>query len=499
MNYAFLRDSCDNLVNSFWIIVNIHDWLDLKNLVYIIRFCSMSDKPEKIEIKAEAKTAVMTEVKAPVVAEKKAPVKVKKQWKNPALRRLGIPRWSLPSRNWMIFWTVLGSIGGGIAYDKYEQSQIRKKYMSLVEHLGEEKYTIDRIPRKLTIYIAPPPNDLLDSSLKLFKKFVKPVFNSAAIDFDMFSETRQGDIRAHVAQKIRDMRKEEIRKQQKLIEDAELERYNKSWTKFFKKDLPNLFKRKQSEPEVLKARNELYQPKDVLGLMKITKPIEPESDDSIDPLSAGGVVCIGRGAYKEYMNGVHEGLLGPLEKPQFLIDEENQIAAEKEQARLDAIALAEAEGKEPEPEPKVDENKPKPVVKPFIRTEDYPNAELAPEFNMNQIVMTDDKIPAIFEQPLYVYPVPNLIGFTKIPWKIYRYYTKRWLAEDFGERALNVIENKSRPFSPEDVFQAEEEELDWPKGWVKNAKEKNSEWIQEFVVDGRITNRMRVFEVEKDQ
>lgn len=447
----------------------------------------MSDKPDK---------PGNVEVKVSEVSSEKKPTKVKKQWKNPALRRLGIPRWSLPSRNWMIFWTVLASIGGGIAYDKYEQSLIRKKYMELVKPLAEEKYELDRVPRKLTIFIAPPPNDFLDSSLKLFKKFIKPVFNAAAVDFDIFSETRQGDIRAHVAQKIRDMRKEEIAKQQKMIKDAEIAKYNKSWTKFFKEDIPNLFKKQEPQQEVIKSRSELYEAKDVLGIFKIVDPISPVPDDTRDPLKAGGVVCIGRGAYKEYMNGVHEGLLGPLEKPQFLIDEEQKLEDEKQQERLEKIAKAKEEGKEPEPEPVENEDQPRPVVKPFIKPEDYANAELAPEFDLSKIIISEKNVPALFEQPIYVYPVPNLVGFSKIPWKIYRYYTKRWLAEDFGSRALNVIENKSRPFEYKDVFQAKEEELDWPKGWIKRAHEKNSEWIQEFIVDERVTNRMRVLDID---
>lgn len=452
----------------------------------------MTEKPEKPEVK----TPVSSETK-PAVPETK-PVKVKKQWQNPALRRLGIPRWSLPSRNWMIFWTVLGSIGGGIAYDKYEQSLVRKKYMELVKPYGDETYPIDRIPRKLTIFIAPPPNDLLDSSLKLFKKFVKPVFNSAAIDFDIFSETRQGDIRSHVAQKIRDIRKDEIAKQEQLKKDAEIARYNKSWTKFFKEDVPQFFSRKQSQPEVIKSRHDLYEAKDVLGIFEIVDPIVPVAEDTIDPLKAGGVICIGRGAYKEYMNGVHEGLLGPLEKPQFLIDEDNAIEQEKQQAREEKIAQAKEEGKEPEPEPVEDEDEPRPVVKPFIRPEDFGSVEIAPEFDMTKMVMTDKNVPAVFEQPIYVYPVPNLVGFSKIPGKIYRYYTKRWLAEDFSSRALNVVENKSRPFEYKDTFQAKEEELDWPAGWIKRAEEKNSEWIQEFVVDERVTSRMRVFDLNSN-
>jgi len=428
----------------------------------------------------------------------KSETKPKKQWKNPALRAMGIPRFSLPSRNWLIFWSVLASIGGGIAYDKYEQSKIRTKYMEMVQPLSQEQYSIGRVPRKLTIFITPPPNDFLDASLKLFRKYIKPVLNSAALDFDIFSESRQGDIRATVAQQIRDLRLAKLEQQRLSQQEPEPEKSTSSWKKVAT-GIPKILPKKtdETEPEVLVPRSELYSPKDVLGLYHIMGSRTPVYDDQIDPATAGGVICIGRGAYKEYMTGVHEGLLGPLEKPQFLIDEELKIEQEKEQERLDKIAQAKEEGRDPEPEPVPleDEDAPKPVVKPYIKPEDYANAELAPELNMNEIVMTEKNIPAIFEQPLYVYPVPNLLGFTKIPWKIYRYYTKRYLADDFGERALNVIENKARPFEYKDVFQAKEEELDWPKKWVQSGIEKNSEWVQELQVDDRVTTRMRVFDI----
>ena len=106
-------------------------------------------------------------------AEKVNKPPVKKGWSNPALRMMGIPKISLPSRNWMIFWTLLASVGGGVAYDRYQQKQIRKKWMEKFEPLGEEAYRTDRIPRKLSVFIAPPPNDYLDSSMVYLQEVCK--------------------------------------------------------------------------------------------------------------------------------------------------------------------------------------------------------------------------------------------------------------------------------------------------------------------------------------
>lgn len=423
--------------------------------------------------------------------------RVKKQWKNPALRMMGIPRFSLPSRNWMIFWTVCAGVGGGIWYDKHEQSKIRIKWMEAVKQISEQQYPSDRLPRKLTVYIAPPPNDFLDSSLKVFRKFIKPVLNASAIDYQIFTENRQGDIRSAVAQRIRDLRLKKIQEQKEQADREAASKHQRSWSAFFGK-IPEYFKSKPVEAEKLTRRAELYSPADVLGLYQLVPPIDVVSDDE-DFVHAGGIICVGRGAYKEYMTGVHEGLLGPLEKPQALVEEEQRLKEEKELKIQENLKEGKSFDEDDEDE---DGNKKKdPVTKPYINPEAYADALLAPELDWTHVV-TDGKVPAIFEQPVYVFPVPNLLGFLKTPEKIYRYYTTRRLADDSGFRTTAVVYNKTRPFLYKDTLMAKEEELDWPKKWVETGKEKDAEWVKEVEVDERITSRFRVFDpelVEKDE
>ncbi|KAF6061902.1 Inner membrane protein import complex subunit Tim54 family protein [Candida albicans] len=162
-------------------------------------------------------------------------------------------------------------------------------------------------------FIAPPPNDFLDESLKLFRKFIKPVLNAGVVDFEIFSESRQGDIRASVAEKIRELRH-------------------------------------------------------VLGLYKVfPADINVKSEDAIDDSSAGGIICVGRGAYKEYLSGVHEGLLGPLEKKKKEKEEnpDKDDDNDEEQSNL------------------------KPVPLRYIKPEDYANAQLAPELDLSTVVKDD--------------------------------------------------------------------------------------------------------------
>lgn len=444
----------------------------------------------------------MTDQKKPADGLAIPTTKVKKQWSNPALRAMGIPKISLPSRNWMIFWLVLASIGGGIYYDKHQQKIIREKYTKQVEHLAQEIYTADRLPRRLTIFIAPPPNDFLEESLRHFRKYIKPILNAAAIDYEIYTETRQGDIRSQVAEKIRQLRRaslEESRLQQLKEEE---EAYERSWTNFFnvqKKRITSIFS-KEEEPEVLKARNELYTARDVLGLYRVFEPKSPVRDNVEDPLLCGGVVCVGRGSFKEYVNGLHEGLLGPLEKREpalkIVEQEEENLGSSASEASV-SEALTETE-KQEDIQPDSEEDGPKdqqpPVPAPYIAPADYSNGTLAPELDFSKTILNEKGVPVIFEQPIYVFPIPKISGFMRIPEKIYNYFTTRKLAESVSSKSLVVVEGKSRPFEFKDKYLAGEEELDWPKKWVERGKTKKSEWVQDLEIDERVTSRLRVFD-----
>lgn len=457
--------------------------------------------------------------------EVKTTPKPKRVYTNPALRAMGIKQVLIPSRNWLIFWAVVGTIGGAIYYDKREQKQIRTRVCDELRPLSEVTYHTLDLPRKLTIYIAPPPNDFLDESVKMFRKYVKPYLNAAAIDFEIFSETRQGDIRAEVAQKIRDMRRAELERNQPVVAAA-----GPSWTQRVSSQWGKLklvfSKPKQDDDEATTLRYDLYEAKDVLGLYKVAQPVKPVSEDMRDPVHAGGVLCIGRGAYKEYLNGVHEGLLGPLDKPQWLVEQEAQEAADRKAARLaeqgkdkkpelpeqpeqpkeelpvsvyspvQVAAKAEEAPQEEEEEDLVDGRKP--VQKAFIKPEDYANAPLAPELNMSAMVADANGVPVLFEQPVYVIPVSNLHGFTNMPRNIYRWFTKRFQAADLADRTLVVVNNQPRPFAFRDTLAAGEEELDWPKLWVERGRGKGSEWVQDLVTDERVTGRMRAYDNSKE-
>ncbi|ODQ79269.1 hypothetical protein BABINDRAFT_162303 [Babjeviella inositovora NRRL Y-12698] len=459
----------------------------------------MSTIPEK------AAETVTPARKPAVPAEKVKP----KGYSNPALQAMGIPRLRLPSRNWSIFWAVLGLTTGGIVYDKYEQKQLRKRWMSYVQPQSEAEVAPNVKPRRLTIFIAPPPNDFLTESLRYFKRYVKPVLNAGGLDFEIFTSERQGDIRVHVADQIRDLRRNATAFKQVELVKQKNEAYKRSWGYWFSKF--NVFKKKEVvDPNATKSVKQCYTPADVFGINYKTKPMAVEYEDAQfeNPHDAGGIICVGRGVYKEYMRGVHEGLLGPLEQPKVeIVEAVEQVVVEAETSAaiptLDttlAPATDEASKSDFRYNGDVDDLpnanlKSKPPVKaPYISAEDYATATLAPEFNFSTTIRDHNNVPVFFELPIFVLRIPNILGFLNSPQRIYRFYTKRWIADEFNKGAVAVALNAKRPFTPADADLALVEETDWPKKWVASGKEKASEWTRDFKVDHRVTSRMFVYD-----
>ena len=96
-----------------------------------------------------------------------------------ALRYTGIPeswirRPKLPSRNWLIFFSITSSIIGLYAYDRRKCRQIREEYVRRVEYLSQEKLDSMALPRKVMVYSCKWPGDEEHNrGLKYFKKYVK--------------------------------------------------------------------------------------------------------------------------------------------------------------------------------------------------------------------------------------------------------------------------------------------------------------------------------------
>jgi len=96
------------------------------------------------------------------------------------LSSLGIPasvlnyRPRLPSRNWLIFLTVTGSVLGAYAYDRRECRKIREEYKARVAHLALEPLATNDFARKITVYACKSPGDEdFSRSERFFRKYMK--------------------------------------------------------------------------------------------------------------------------------------------------------------------------------------------------------------------------------------------------------------------------------------------------------------------------------------
>ncbi|KAI5466695.1 mitochondrial import inner membrane translocase subunit Tim54 [Mariannaea sp. PMI_226] len=380
---------------------------------------------------------------------------------NPVFKMMGLPNLprKLPSRNWMIFFAVTGSISAAIIYDKREKKRATAKWRHVVEPLAKELIgSASQLPRKLTIYLEAPPGDGLRTAQDHFIEYAKPVFAASGLDWEFVQGREQGDVRAAVAEKIR-----RTRRKQERPDDESLDTEQNNLDKMRKK----------------------------MGL--------PDYE------GVNGDVIFGLHTWKEYVRGLHEGWLGPLDAPV-------QPELEAPEAPVESAPLAEAtEGDQPtekkeeeKKEEKKNERPPQPL--PYNRPEDYSAADIP------------SHIPYEFS-PANPIVFPHRLGFRHTFVRLGRFFNRRKLADEIGrEVAAICFASSSRLWREEDGQYEQQlvlaqEEQDWPKSTWKDAVPaekaddgspsapvpvKEKIWTSPLVVDSRLMHRMRRFESDAD-
>jgi import inner membrane translocase subunit TIM54 len=382
----------------------------------------------------------------------------------------------------MIFWTITGSFAGAIIYDRREKRRAQQKWCDVVAHLATEPLAVEQMRRKLTVYLAAPPGDGMRVARDHFKEYVKPILTAAALDYTVIEGRREGDVRAGAAESIRKLRRK-AGEPSSVVPDATV------------------------ETAVLDARER----------MGIQDEPGPKGD-----------LVIGRHTWKEYVRGLHEGWLGPLDPPPPPADlpvPEGTLEAMKDITTGDAPpdtqenvetlekTLENADKPEEKKEDKKEE-KPKPTgpAEAYIYPADYSSASLPPSIPQS----FDNSVPVEF---------PHILGFLNTPIRLWRYLNERHMAENIGrEVASAVLAASSRPFRDEsfstdselsgaavdstpspdgslsglsrvgyeqqNVLEAEEKE--WHKSVHKREEtDKEREWLDDIVLDPRIASRMQ--------
>lgn len=385
---------------------------------------------------------------------------------NPALRMMGLPNLpkKLPSRNWLIFWAVCGTLSSAIIYDRREKTRATEKWRRVVAPLAAEPIgAANQLPRRLTIYIEAPPGDGLRAAQDHFIEYAKPILAASGIDWEFVQGRQQGDVRAAVAEKIRRARKATERPDETLPATGE------------------------SVVEDLRTRLEL-----------------PKYE------GVHGDVVFGRHAWKEYMRGLHEGWLGPLDPPPAPVVEVPEPVAAPETSTEGGDVAADTKKEEEKKEEKKDD-KPKrpPQPVPYNKPEDYESATLTAA------------IPDQF-QPSTAVQFPHRLGFRHTFVRLGWFLNRRALADDVGREVAAVCFAASRDWRGTDgatenneieqQLLLKHEEKNWQKSvWkvdeppkpeddTRTAEEKAQPpkeriWASDMVVDPRITQRMRRFEI----
>ncbi len=342
------------------------------------------------------------------------------------------------------------------------------------------------MPRKLTIFLAAPPGDSLSSAREYFTEYVKPILVSAALDWDVVEGRREGDVRAGLAERVRRLRRKR----------------GESTGVGLEEDVEYVVEQKRRE----------------MGVREF---------DGVK-----GDIVIGRHTWKEYMRGLHEGWLGPLDPPSppdppttvvgtptldssispgpqetlpADVAETQDSAHLPDEASPTAPPVVEAPTEPVKP--------PKPSQQPpFISTTVYTSCPLP------------SAVPLTFD-PSTPLPFPHILGFFNTPIRIYRFLTRRHLAEAAGRDTAAVVLAGSRPYehspSPSSTASSdpvtgsdeqlagskrseyeqqstlEHEEEEWHKP-VRKRKEDEGErvWLDEIVIDPRLGARMRKFQLD---
>ncbi|KAL9598222.1 MAG: hypothetical protein Q9219_004642 [cf. Caloplaca sp. 3 TL-2023] len=423
---------------------------------------------------------------------------------NPVFRMMGLPnfRFRLPSRNWLIFLSVTGSFTTAIVYDRYQKKRAQQRWCNLVSHISKEPLSSKQLPRRITIFLSAPPGDSLRAARDHFHEYVKPVLVAGALDWDVVEGRVEGDVRAGLAERIRKRRR---KSGEQMVKDGE------NGTSGQEEDL-------------------IQQLRDNAGIGEWE--------------GLQGDLVLGRNTWKEYIRGLHEGWLGPLDPPSIDRPEPSKVdddSVSTDQSAIDSSAFPSSstvsetsdpsEGSETRSskadEPQTPENqnekeKPKKLTqeRPYIYPPAYPDARPAPS------------IPESFS-PSAVLPFPNLLGFLGTPVRIYRFLNRRYLADDTArEVAALVLANHTQSWDAEMDFTSsadldaspgsvgvthgdanaadviatrpkwgqedalELEERDWHKSaWQSRPDEGERVWKEQMVIDPRIGERMRRFQL----
>lgn len=363
------------------------------------------------------------------------------------------------------------------------------------------------MPRRITVFLSAPPGDGLRVARGHFHEYIKPILVAGALDWEVVEGRREGDVRAALAEKIRKLRRKNG-------------------------EVPQLESTREGMAEIKEEEDLLLQQK-------------REKSGIDDWHGVQGDLILGRHTWKEYVRGLHEGWLGPLDVPppgspsdslsSKLTSNQPTDPGEPypSQQLPDALPSSSSPDSQSPSQsqdstsvpstatPSAPSSKSSSPVPPYISPSVYSHSQLSPS------------TPASFAPSLPL-ALPHLLGFLNTPTRLYRFLTQRHLADATGASVAALVlgsqsrsytssvtadapadnneissssvhnledaDGKRRFWEQEQVLEGEEGE--WHKSvWEEVAGTEGNErvWREKMVVDQRIGDRMQLFELASEE
>ena len=178
---------------------------------------------------------------------------------------------------------------------------------------------------------------------------------------------------------------------------------------------------------------------------------ELQTPPSREP-EGGDIIVVGRNTFKEVLRGIHEGYLLPSDYVQL---------------------PPPAESPQDEEEKKTEEPT-------------SPSDPVLPAIPGSQYSALPDPLRSDAEYTFTYIPSVHILGIRHTPRRIYRFLTRRYLANEICEQVVaSILEQERREWSDEDSRHGVKEEKYWPKIIKRDA-----EWREEIAVDSRIQPKL---------
>lgn len=352
-----------------------------------------------------------------------------------ALAHTGIPHgvllWKprLPSRNWLIFWSVSLSLSYAYYYDRAECKRIKQEVVERVEKYGREPMPGGSLgePRRVVVWAGRwGGDDDADRAGRYFRKYVKvsavwpclgrgkegaerslaqPYLVAAGIDYTLPSVPLHGSITRQLHAAI------------------------------------------------------LLQRRQALGLAPTAAPLSLPG--VLDPAEAkrreveSGVVVVGRASLKEYLEGLRRGWECGVDEWAWETEVEKTLAGDGVFESVES------------------------PVEPVVETAETvvePTADAVPKSNFGflarpaPVTPGAPAIPAHLHTPpsplpptppLLLLPFTNHLGFLQLPYMILDFFNERAKVRQGAQSALALIEGPTRDMHREDAEHWEEKSESW--------------------------------------